>query len=62
VGSALTFARAPCPYRKSDPDVLVMQPAEMALCGDPTDALNFARNWVSDKDNERNSLGQSWTN
>ena len=32
------------PYRKSDPDVLVMQSAEMRLCEDPTDALNFARN------------------
>jgi hypothetical protein len=33
-----------CPYRKSDPDVLVMQSAEMGLCEDSTDALNFARN------------------
>ena len=33
-----------CPYRKSDPDVLVMQSAEMGLCEDPTDALNFAWN------------------
>jgi tryptophanyl-tRNA synthetase len=33
-----------CPYRKSDPDVLVMQSAEMGLGEDPTDALNFARN------------------
>jgi hypothetical protein len=42
-GHAAEFAH--CPYRKSDPDVLVMQSAEMGLCEDPTDALNFARNW-----------------
>ena len=36
---------APCPYRKSDPNVLVMQSAEMRLCEDPANALNFARNW-----------------
>jgi ABC-type transport system substrate-binding protein len=39
------LAKAPgCPCRKSDPDVLVMQSAEMGLCEDSTDALNFARN------------------
>ena len=27
-----------CPYRKSDPDVLVVQSAEMRLCEDPVDA------------------------
>jgi hypothetical protein len=33
-----------CPYRKSNPNVLVMQSAEMWLCEDPADTLNFARN------------------
>jgi hypothetical protein len=33
-----------CPYRKSDPDVLVVQSAEMRLCEDPADTLHFARN------------------
>jgi hypothetical protein len=37
-------APASCPYRKSNPNVLVMQPAEMWLCEDPSDALHFARN------------------
>ena len=32
-----------CPYRKSDPNVLVMQSAEMRLCEDPSDDLNFPR-------------------
>ena len=32
-----------CPYRKSNPNALVVQSAEMRFCEDPTDALNFAR-------------------
>jgi hypothetical protein len=40
-GRAAEFAH--CPYRKSDPDVLVVQSAEMRLYDDPADALNFAR-------------------
>ena len=41
-GHAAEFAH--CPYRKSDPDVFVVQSAEMRLYDDPADALNFARN------------------
>src|SRR6266404_4427880 len=33
-----------CPYRKSNPNVLVMQPTDMRLRNNPADALNFARN------------------
>src|SRR6266850_1216355 len=33
-----------CPYRKSIPNVLVMQTTKMRLCEDPTDALNCAPN------------------
>jgi len=33
-----------CPYRKSNPNVLVMQPTDMRLRNNPSDALNFARN------------------
>ena len=32
-----------CPYRKSDPDVLKMQPTEMRLGYDPTNGLS--RTW-----------------
>jgi hypothetical protein len=38
---ALAFA---CLYRKSNPNVLVMQPTDMRLRNNPADALNFARN------------------
>ena len=33
-----------CPCRKSNPNVLVMQSAEMRLCEDLSDALSCARN------------------
>ena len=33
-----------CPCRKSDPNVLVVQSAEMRLCENPADTLHFARN------------------
>ena len=42
--SAGEAASTACPYRKSNPNVLVMQPAEMRLCEDPADTLSLAWN------------------
>jgi hypothetical protein len=43
MGTARPFPQKPaaCPYRKSDPNVLMMQSAEMWLCEDPADTLNL---------------------
>jgi hypothetical protein len=45
VGMEQSDPRNGCPYRKSDRNVLVMQSAEMWLCEDSADSLNFARDW-----------------
>ena len=37
-------AACSCPYRKSDPDVLVVQSAAMRFCENPADTLHFAQN------------------
>ena len=41
-GHAAEFAH--CPYRKSDPNVLVMQSTKMRFCEYPADTLLFAQN------------------
>ena len=35
--------RAPCPCRKSDPTVFMMEPAEDGLCNDVTEPLDGAK-------------------
>ncbi len=39
------FASACCPYRKSIPDVLMMQSSEERLGDDAADGLDCPRNW-----------------
>jgi hypothetical protein len=38
-------AANPCPYRKSNPDVLMVQSAEERLGNDAADFLDCPRNW-----------------